>query len=47
MLRVKYLKQLNKKLTFCKSCKKKDLLARLLKLVFRYIRYIIKLLHKE
>ncbi len=46
MLRARYLKQLNRKLIFCESCKKKNLLARLPKLVSRYTKNL-ELLHKE
>ncbi len=46
MLKAKHLKQLNKKFIFCKFYKEENLLARLLKLVFRYIKNF-ELLHKK
>jgi len=38
MLKTKYLKQSNKKLIFCEFRKEENLLTKLLKLVFKYIR---------
>ncbi len=46
MSRVKHSKQLNRKFMFCESCKKKDLLTKLLKLVSKYVKDL-ELLHKE